>query len=110
MDLEYENKAEIDQNTKQENFSIGNTNQLRKINYNVRYPLFRKASWRVKQGLRKDRGQCMVKAGRREILYRDWKLFPTTRRWLRKALKRPSIRLIPKQSHNHQAPKTLSQL
>ena len=39
MDLEYENKgAIIDESNKQENFSIGNTNHLRKINYNVSYP------------------------------------------------------------------------
>lgn len=50
MDLEYENKAAINQNNKQENFSIGNTNQLRKINCNVSFPLYRKASWTVKQG------------------------------------------------------------
>lgn len=45
MDVEYENKAAIiDQNNKQDNFSIGNTNHLRKINYNVSSSLFRNSS------------------------------------------------------------------
>lgn len=58
MDVEYENKGVlIDQNIKQENFSNGNTNHLRKINYNVSYPLVRKASSRIRQDTRKGQGR-----------------------------------------------------